>query len=101
MSIGNGAISAVEPGFFARLFPAEARYSGISLSRESGTIIGGGLFPLAATALLAGTHQSWPVAAIMVACSLLGLVSLGLARERGEDAKSANVVLARDAAAQD
>jgi hypothetical protein len=76
-------------------------WRGISLSRESGTIIGGGLFPLAATALLAGTHQSWPVAAIMVACSLLGLVSLGLARERGEDAKSANVVLARDAAAQD
>jgi hypothetical protein len=50
--------------------------------RGSGTIIGGGLFPLAATAILAGMHQSWPIAAIMGGCSMLGLFSLGLARER-------------------
>jgi MFS transporter, MHS family, shikimate and dehydroshikimate transport protein len=84
-ALGNGAVSAVEPDLFARYFPAGVRYSGISLGRESGTIIGGGLFPLAATALLAATHQSWPVAAVMALCNVLGLAALALAREHPED----------------
>jgi hypothetical protein len=77
--LGGGA------AFFARFFPAETRYSGISISREFGTIIGGGLFPLAATAILAGMHQSWPIAAIIGGRSVLGLFSLGLAGERRTD----------------
>jgi MHS family shikimate/dehydroshikimate transporter-like MFS transporter len=98
MAVGNGAISAVEPDFFARFFPAATRCSGISIGRESGTIIGGGLFPLAATALLAGTHASWPIALIMAACSVLGLIALGVARERDENATSSTTAQARQPA---
>jgi len=98
MAVGNGAVSAVEPDFFARFFPAGTRYSGISIGRESGTIIGGGLFPLAATALLAATHTSWPIALIMAACSVLGLAALGVAREHEDDPASRTPAQAHEAA---
>jgi len=39
--------------YFSELFPARIRYSGLSLVQQLGPILGGGLSPLIATALLA------------------------------------------------
>jgi MHS family shikimate/dehydroshikimate transporter-like MFS transporter len=80
LALGNGAISSVQPDFFARFFSTRARYSGISLGREAGTIIGGGVVPLVATALLASFHATWPIAVIMAGLGILGLLGLAMAR---------------------
>jgi MFS family permease len=72
----NGAISSVQPDYFARFFGANIRYSGISIGREGATIIGGGLGPVIATALVASTGASWPVALCMVVTSIIGVAAV-------------------------
>jgi hypothetical protein len=62
------------------MFGANIRYSGMSIGREGGTIIGGGLAPLIATWFLAAVGSWWAVAAWMVFTSLAGLVGVALVR---------------------
>jgi MFS family permease len=80
MALANGAISSVQPDFFAKFFGANIRYSGISIGREGATIIGGGLAPVIATALIQWGGGSWPVAACMAATSLVGFLVVLLAK---------------------
>jgi MFS family permease len=80
MALANGAISSVQPDFFAKFFGANIRYSGISIGREGATIIGGGLAPVIATALIQWGGGSWAVAACMAATSLVGFLVVLLAR---------------------
>jgi MFS family permease len=76
----NGAISSVQPDYFARLFGTNIRYSGISIGREGATIIGGGLSPVIATALVTATGASWPVALCMMFTSVIGFAVVLFAR---------------------
>lgn len=76
LAFGNGAISSVQPDYFARFFATNVRYSGISLGRESATVIGAGLAPVIATVLVSWAGASWPVAACMAGVSILGLLAV-------------------------
>lgn len=63
--------------FIAEQFPTGVRYRGASLAGQLGAVLGGGLAPLVATALLAASGgQSWSVAAYV---SVAMLISLGSA----------------------
>ncbi|CAM3595649.1 MFS transporter [Kibdelosporangium persicum] len=63
-----------QPAMFAELFPTELRYSGTSLSLTLGTILGGAVTPLVATALYGATGTSWSVTAYVVLISLITVV---------------------------
>lgn len=80
LACANGAISSVQPDYFARFFGANIRYSGISIGREGATIIGGGLSPVIATALVTSTASSWPVALCMMLTSVIGFAVVLFAR---------------------
>jgi MFS family permease len=80
IAIVNASNDAIQPGYFTRMFGANIRYSGMSIGREGGTIIGGGLAPLIATWLLAAIGSWWAVAAWMAFTSLAGLVGVALVR---------------------
>jgi MFS family permease len=56
--------------YFSELFPARIRYSGLSLVQQFGPILGGGLSPLIATALLAAYGSPFWVAVYMAAMAL-------------------------------
>lgn len=81
----NASNDAIQPGYFTTLFGARIRYSGMSIGREGGTIIGGGLAPLIAAWLLAETGHWWAVAGWMVFTSLAGLVGVALVKRIGSD----------------
>jgi MFS family permease len=85
----NASNDAIQPGYFTSMFGTKVRYSGVSIGREGGTIIGGGLAPIIATALLAQTGHWWAVAVWMVVTSLLGLVGVALARPIATEADEA------------
>jgi hypothetical protein len=72
ITIVNASNDAIQPGYFTRMFGAGIRYSGMSIGREGGTIIGGGLAPLIATWLLQWAGGWWAVAGWMVFTSLAG-----------------------------
>jgi MHS family shikimate/dehydroshikimate transporter-like MFS transporter len=82
----NASNDAIQPGYFTTMFGTRIRYSGVSIGREGGTIIGGGLAPLIATALFAHYHHWWPVVAWMVVTSIAGIVGARLARPIVSDA---------------
>ncbi|MBV5265415.1 MFS transporter [Pinisolibacter aquiterrae] len=69
--------------FFAESFPADVRYTGVSLGYQVGAALVGGPMPLIATALLASYGGSYvPVIVFLVACGLVSLVAVGLTRDR-------------------
>lgn len=71
LSIGHPSMYASEPGLFAAQFPAEIRYSGVSLGFQVAAAIGGGLAPILATLLLARFGTSLPITAYLVGLGLL------------------------------
>jgi MHS family shikimate/dehydroshikimate transporter-like MFS transporter len=71
---------SIQPGFFTSMFGTRIRYSGVSIGREAGTIVGGGLAPIIATALFAATGSWWAVAGWMALTAVAGLAGVALAR---------------------
>jgi MFS family permease len=60
-------ITAVTMSFFPEMFGTRYRYAGVTLGREFSAILGGGVAPLVAAALMAWFANSWvPVAIYMV-----------------------------------
>jgi MHS family shikimate/dehydroshikimate transporter-like MFS transporter len=63
----NGAFLGILGISLAEMFPIRLRYSGISLAYQAAGILGGGLAPLVATSLVAGSHgDTWPLATYLV-----------------------------------
>lgn len=70
---------APESLLFARQFPAEIRYSGISVSVQLAGVLGGGFAPMIATQLLAaGGGQPRYVIAYLIGMALVALVCTAL-----------------------
>jgi MFS family permease len=84
----NAANDAIQPAYFTSMFGTRIRYSGVSLGREGGTIVGGGLAPIIATWLLSQTGHWWPVAAWMALTAAAGIVGVTLARPVNDDVEA-------------
>lgn len=65
-----------QAALFAELFPPELRYSGASLGYQIGTVVGGGLAPIVATALFEQYRSSMPIAIYLAAMCAISLVSV-------------------------
>lgn len=63
------------PPLLTRSFPNTVRYTGISLAYQLGAIVGGGLAPIIATALISSTGQPYWVAVYVAVSAIIMLVS--------------------------
>ena len=69
---GSAAVFGPMAAFCAELFDTKVRYTGVSLCYQSGSVLGGGLSPFIATALLgAAGGASWPIALYLVGGALV------------------------------
>ncbi|KAF1048987.1 MFS transporter [Xylophilus sp.] len=69
--------------FFAESFPADVRYTGVSLGYQVGAALVGGPLPLIATALLTRYHGSYlPVGLFIIGCSLVSLIAIAFTQDR-------------------
>lgn len=76
---------APEAMLFARQFPAEIRYSGISIAVQFAGVIGGGLAPMIATKLLGiGQGHSYLISAYIVATAVIAIVCTLLMKSDSE-----------------
>jgi len=85
----------------AEMFPADVRYSGVSIGYALGAILGGAFAPLIAEVLLKNTGQSWTIGVYVLVITIISLVAVSVVREtRGVplDTQSVEVVAARTAA---
>jgi MFS family permease len=67
---------------FAESYPADVRYTGVSLGYQIGAAIVGGPAPLIATALLAAYHSYIPVGLFVVVCGAISLFAISRAEDR-------------------
>ncbi|WNF00902.1 MFS transporter [Streptomyces luomodiensis] len=70
-NLGRSLVYGPLPAFAAALFPADVRFTGISLCYQLAGILGGGLAPLGAVALAGQGGQYLPVALFLAATGLL------------------------------
>lgn len=83
LGLGHGSTFGAQGAFFSALFPARIRYSGLSLVQQIGPILGGGLSPMIATALLVGWHNNGLIAGYMALMAVIsGLCALRLREEK-------------------
>lgn len=80
-SITLGILEGAQPAFISELLPVHLRFSGLGIGREASSVLGGGLSPMIATALLAHYHSAVPVAVYLAALGLITVVATLLARE--------------------
>lgn len=72
MNAGVLTLFAVQSSYFPELFGSTYRYTGLSISKEIGAFLGGGLAPVIASGLLSWFSGSWlPVAIYMTLMELL------------------------------
>jgi metabolite-proton symporter len=72
----------VMPTFFAHVFPAPVRYTGLSIGYTLGTVFGSGLAPIIATFLLSTTGSWIAIAFYMTAVGVLSFVAALFLHER-------------------
>lgn len=79
---GIGLTYGVISVYYAELFPASYRYSGVSVTYALGAVLGGAFSPLIATALVQSTGTPFSVAWYMFGMQALGLIATLLFRDR-------------------
>jgi metabolite-proton symporter len=79
--VGHAAMYAPQASFLSELFGTRVRYSGASIGYQLAPIVGGGIAPFIAVALLNSTGSYWPIAVYMIGMALITVVSVYLATE--------------------
>lgn len=85
-----GQLFGVQAAFFAELFGAEVRYTGVSLGFQVGAVLGGGVTPLLATALL--QSSVWLVPGYIALLALLSAFAVSRAGRQDSFARDEEAV---------
>jgi MFS family permease len=67
--------------YLPELFETRLRFSGVALSSNLAAILGGGLAPIIATALLAATGSAWWITGYLAAMALISLTCIWILPE--------------------
>lgn len=76
LAIGWACMYGAQAAYYSELFPPQFRYSAIGFVYSVGAVPTGALAAATATALLAWSDSSWPVAAYIAAVALLTFLSV-------------------------
>lgn len=79
--VGHAAMYAPQASFLSELFGTRVRYSGASIGYQLAPIVGGGIAPFIAVALLAATGSYWPIAVYMIGMACITILAVYLATE--------------------
>ncbi|WP_159943312.1 MULTISPECIES: MFS transporter [unclassified Nocardiopsis] len=70
-----------QSALYAEMFPAEIRYSGVSIGYALGAILGGAFAPMIAELLLTETGASWSIGAYIVVLAAVSFAGVSLVKE--------------------
>jgi MFS family permease len=76
VTAANAIMAGPQPVLITEMFPIRLRYSGASISYMIGSVIGGGIAPLLATALFAEFGTSAAVSTLMAVLCLVSLLAI-------------------------
>ncbi len=81
MTFGLGLSYGPQASLYAEMFPANVRYSGVSIGYALGAILGGAFAPMIAETLIGATGQSWTIGVYIAVAALVSLVGVSLVKE--------------------
>jgi MFS family permease len=81
MTFGLGLSYGPQAALYAEMFPANVRYSGVSIGYALGAILGGAFAPMIAEALLGATGKSWSIGIYIAAVAVISLIGVSLIKE--------------------
>ncbi|GAA3888967.1 MFS transporter [Leifsonia kafniensis] len=80
-SLGACTMFGPEAAFFAELFPARVRYTGMSIVYQFGVLPSGAIAPAVAIWLVTQFDSLWPVAIYVMVAAAIAMVCLKLSKE--------------------
>jgi len=81
MTFGLGLSYGPQASLYAEMFPANVRYSGVSIGYALGAILGGAFAPMIAEALISSTGQSWTIGVYIAIAAVISLVGVSLVKD--------------------
>ncbi|MGP3944771.1 MFS transporter [Streptomyces sp. 6N106] len=82
MAFGHGAVFGPLAAFYAELFPARVRYSGVSIGYQAGSVVLGGFTPMLATSVILWSGgASWSLMLLVAAGALIAAATMVAAPE--------------------
>lgn len=81
LAIGLGMTYGPQAVWYAELFPASVRYSGVSISYALGAIVGGAFAPTIAEVLMTSFGTTWSIVMYLLVMAALGLVGASMLKE--------------------
>ncbi|WP_109529330.1 MFS transporter [Nocardia aurea] len=82
ITAANAVMAGPQPALITEMFPIRLRYSGASVCYTAGSILGGGITPILATALFARFGSSLAVSALLAAAAAISLLAILPAGDR-------------------
>ena len=84
MTVGLGLSYGPQAALYAEMFPADIRYSGVSIGYAIGAILGGAFAPMIAELVFGKTGQIWTVGLYIVIVSIISLVAVSLVKTKND-----------------
>src|SRR5699024_11299612 len=81
LAVGLGMTYGPQAVWYADLFPASVRYSGVSISYALGAIFGGAFAPTIAEMLMEGFGTTWAIVMYLLSMAALGLLRTFMLKE--------------------
>lgn len=82
LTVGLGLSYGPQAALYSEMFPADIRYSGVSISYAIGAILGGAFAPLIAELVLGATGASWTIGVYILVLTVISLVAVSLVKDR-------------------
>ncbi len=84
MTVGLGLSYGPQAALYAEMFPADIRYSGVSIGYAIGAILGGAFAPMIAELVFGKTGQIWTVGLYIVVVCIISLVAVSLVKTKND-----------------
>jgi MFS family permease len=78
LTMGLGPSYGPQSALYAEMFPANVRYSGVSIGYAFGSIIGGAFAPLIAQVLLNQTGMGWTIGVYIAALAIISFIAVSM-----------------------
>lgn len=82
LSISAGLACGVQSAFYAELFPASIRFSGVSIAYAMGSILGGAFSPMIAAWLISSTGSTSSITYYLAFMTILALIAISCLKDR-------------------
>ena len=81
MTVGLGLSYGPQAALYAEMFPADVRYSGVSIGYAIGAIFGGAFAPMIADLVFGATGASWTIGLYILGVTIISLIAVSLVKE--------------------